>query len=205
MRSSARASARLVSKSARRKARVRQRKQVGRASAIAAPPRPAQTGKRPAPTPTRRSPARRKPEPTRRANADALNAFLRPLGLTNVLAIARRDLTALFVSPIGWVVAGVFVFLVSAFGFIAPVLISQQATMDGVFGVITNFLMVIVIPLLTMRVLAERYMAEHAIPPPTALATHTRSGVTPNSSVAPPGPTVNPVFTSSKARSAPFA
>ncbi len=87
--------------------------------------------------------------------ADALQALFAPAGLTNVLAIAWRDLAALFVSPVGWVVAGLFVFLVSGFGFIATVLAGQQATMDGVFGVITNFLMVVLIPLLTMRALAE--------------------------------------------------
>jgi len=87
--------------------------------------------------------------------ADALQRLFAPTGLTNVLAIAGRDLVALFVSPIGWVVAGLFVFLVSGFGFIATVLAGQQATMDGVFGVITNFLMVVLIPVLTMRVLAE--------------------------------------------------
>ena len=87
--------------------------------------------------------------------ADALYALFAPTGLTNVVAIARRDLVALFVSPVGWVVAGLFVFLVSGFGFIATVLAGQQATMEGVFGVITNFLMVVLIPVLTMRALAE--------------------------------------------------
>ena len=87
--------------------------------------------------------------------ADSFQSIFAPTGLTNVLAIARRDLGALFVSPVGWVVGGLFVFLVSGFGFIAPVLAGQQATMDGVFGVITNFLMVVLIPVLTMRVLAE--------------------------------------------------
>jgi len=62
------------------------------------------------------------------------------LGLGRIGAIARRELTALFVSPIGWVVAGVFTFLVSGFGFIGSVLAGQRATMDGVFGVITGFL-----------------------------------------------------------------
>jgi len=76
-------------------------------------------------------------------------------GLLRVSAVARRDLTALFVSPVGWVVAGLFIFLVSGFGFIASVLASQQATMDGVSRVITDFLMVVLVPLLTMRVLAE--------------------------------------------------
>jgi ABC-2 type transport system permease protein len=94
-------------------------------------------------------------EPREPGVADALQRLLAPTGIPNVAAIARRDLTALFVSPVGWVVAALFTFLVSGFGFIATVLAGQQATMDGVFGVITNFLMVVLIPVLTMRVFAE--------------------------------------------------
>ena len=62
---------------------------------------------------------------------------------------------ALFVSPQGWVVAALFVVLASAFGFVVPVLGGQAATMDGVFGVITSFLMPILVPVITMRVFAE--------------------------------------------------
>src|SRR5450756_3019756 len=69
--------------------------------------------------------------------------------------IARRDLTALFVSPAGWVVAALFILLSSAFGFVVPVLAGQAATMDGVFGVITSFLLPVLIPVLTMRSFAE--------------------------------------------------
>jgi ABC-2 type transport system permease protein len=69
--------------------------------------------------------------------------------------IARRDLMALFVSPAGWVVAALFVLLSSAFGFVLPVLGGQSATMDGVFGVITSFLLPVLIPVITMRVFAE--------------------------------------------------
>ncbi len=69
--------------------------------------------------------------------------------------IARRDLIALFVSPAGWVVAALFVLLTSAFGFVVPVLAGQAATLDGVFGVITGFLLPVLIPVLTMRSFAE--------------------------------------------------
>lgn len=75
--------------------------------------------------------------------------------MTRVVTIARRDLTALFVSPEGWVVAALFVVLTSAFGFVVPVLAGQAATMDGVFGVVTGFLMPTLIPVITMRVFAE--------------------------------------------------
>jgi ABC-2 type transport system permease protein len=69
--------------------------------------------------------------------------------------IARRDLMALFVSPAGWVVAALFVLLTSAFGFVVPVLAGQAATLDGIFGVITGFLLPVLIPVLTMRSFAE--------------------------------------------------
>ncbi|HKB32808.1 MAG TPA: ABC transporter permease subunit [Candidatus Dormibacteraeota bacterium] len=69
--------------------------------------------------------------------------------------IARRDLMALFVSPAGWAVASLFILLTSAFGFVVPVLGGQAATMDGVFGVITSFLLPVLIPVMTMRSFAE--------------------------------------------------
>lgn len=94
-------------------------------------------------------------EPTPPGFADAVHAVVSRTGLLNVAAIARRELNALFVSPVGWVVAGVFTFLVSGFGFIGTVLAGQQATMDGVFRVITGFLALILVPVVTMRLIAE--------------------------------------------------
>lgn len=75
--------------------------------------------------------------------------------MSRAATIARRDLMALFVSPAGWVVAALFVLLNSAFGFVVPVLAGQAATMDGVFGVITSFLLPVLIPVITMRSFAE--------------------------------------------------
>jgi ABC-2 type transport system permease protein len=94
-------------------------------------------------------------EPSRPGFADAVHAVVWRTGVLNVAAIARRELAALFVSPIGWVVAGVFTFLVSGFGFIGTVLAGQQATMDGVFSVITGILTMILVPVVTMRAIAE--------------------------------------------------
>ena len=94
-------------------------------------------------------------EASRASFADAVHAVLWRTGLLSVAAIARRELGAVFVSPVGWVVAGVFTFLVSGFGFIGTVLAGQQATMDGVFGVITGFLTLILVPVVTMRLIAE--------------------------------------------------
>ena len=147
-----------MSKASRRKARNRQKQRAAAVRAVVVSPPPAASRGRTregAQAPVRRAAAPTRAAPGEPGIADALQRAFAPTGLTNVLAIARRDLTALFVSPVGWVVAGLFIFLVSGFGFIAPVLASQQATMDGVFGVITNFLMVVLIPVITMRVLAE--------------------------------------------------
>jgi ABC-2 type transport system permease protein len=76
-------------------------------------------------------------------------------GLTKVLAIARRELGSFFVSPIGWVITPVVILVVSWFGYIVPVIGNQQATMDGVFGIVAFLLTMPIIPLVTMRVLAE--------------------------------------------------
>src|SRR5207302_2428983 len=127
---------------------------TARADAGVPPARPAPAARRPAPPPRKR-PAQAEAEPSQPSTADSLYAAFRPTGLPNILAIARRDLTALFVSPIGWVVAGVFLLLVAGFGFLATVLARQAATLDGVSGVITSLLMVLVIPPVPLRVLPE--------------------------------------------------
>jgi len=150
-----------VSKSSRRRARAKVRKQVAQRTRVV----PATATKLHA-LRTTRAPAR-KVEPrartvaqagieaSRPGFADAAHAVLWRTGMLNVTAIARRELGAVFVSPVGWVVAGVFTFLVSGFGFIGTVLAGQQATMDGVFGVITGFLTLILVPVVTMRLIAE--------------------------------------------------
>ena len=81
-----------------------------------------------------------------------------------MLKIARRELIALFVSPVGWVVAALFVLASSALGFVLPVLAGQAATMDGVFGVITSLLLPVLVPVLTMQVFAGKPSAEAVEP-----------------------------------------
>jgi len=150
-----------VSKSSRRRARAKVRKHVAQRRAV-----PVKTAPLPAARPARAPAA--KPAPRARTvreaalveaaepgAADAVHALVWRTGLLNVGMIARRELVALFVSPVGWAVAGVFTFLVSGFGFIGTVLAGQQATMDGVFGVITGFMTLILVPVLTMRLIAE--------------------------------------------------
>jgi ABC-2 type transport system permease protein len=76
-------------------------------------------------------------------------------GLTKVLAIARRELGSFFVSPIGWVITPIVILFVSWFGYVVPVVGNQQASMDGVFGLVAFALSLFIVPLVTMRVLAE--------------------------------------------------
>jgi len=75
-------------------------------------------------------------------------------GLPNVGAIARRELGAYFVSPIGYVVAAVLVLPVSFLGYLARIGQGLPVTMDPIFGLIA-LLMVFFTPLYTMRLLAE--------------------------------------------------
>jgi ABC-2 type transport system permease protein len=77
------------------------------------------------------------------------------VGITKVLAIARRELGSFFVSPIGWVITPVVMLFVSWFGYLVPVIGNQQATMDGVFSLVAFSLSLLIVPLVTMRVLAD--------------------------------------------------
>ena len=79
-------------------------------------------------------------------------------GLLNVGAIARRELTSLFVSPVGWVLGAIVILPVSLFGYESPVIGQQQAGLEGVFSII-SFLALFLIPLYTMRVLSEEKRA----------------------------------------------
>lgn len=76
-------------------------------------------------------------------------------GLTKVLAIARRELGSFFVSPIGWVITPVVMLFVSWFGYVVPAIGNQQASMDGVFSLVAFALSLLIVPLVTMRVLAD--------------------------------------------------
>ena len=77
------------------------------------------------------------------------------IGLTKVFAVAGRELGGFFVSPIGWVITPIVIIVVSYFGYLLPVLGSQQATMDNVFSLVAFLLILPIVPLTTMRVLAE--------------------------------------------------
>ncbi len=69
------------------------------------------------------------------------------------LVIARRELLAYFISPIAYMVSAVFL-LIAGYLFSLILIQSQQATMEGLFFNIMVVL-IFVVPLLTMRLLAD--------------------------------------------------
>ncbi len=138
-----------MSKSSRRRARAKARKQITQRRSV-----PVKAAAQPVAR-VSRAPVGPTVQATQPGAADAVHAVLWRTGMLNVAAIARRELGALFVSPVGWVVAAVFTFLVSGFGFIGTVLAGQQATMDGVSNIITGLLALILVPVLTMRLISE--------------------------------------------------
>ena len=142
----------------------------------ASPEAPAVPG-RSARAPRRRSLAAAGPEPTLEraiaepeASADSpaspapvepgggLADVLWRSGLLNVLAIAGREIKAYFISPIGWVLTALVILALSAFGYWFPVIVGQQATLQGLFGMIP-FLFIFVMPLYTMRLISEESRA----------------------------------------------
>lgn len=126
---------------------------VESAPVATAPPAVTRRPKRARGAPRDAGTARTKPAP--QTFADAVHDLVWPTGFLNVAAIARHEAAALFVSPLGWLVAIGFTFFVSAFGFVGPVLIDQQGSLDGVFRFLTGVIMPVAIPLLTMGVFSQ--------------------------------------------------
>jgi len=73
--------------------------------------------------------------------------------MRNVLAITRREIVAYFSSPIAYVVLAAFLGVI---GYFFPLILyySQQATMEFLLGDMA-FVLLLITPLLTMRLLAE--------------------------------------------------
>jgi len=80
--------------------------------------------------------------------------FIWNLGLLNVIALARRELHAYFVSWIGWGVAALLIIPLTVFGYLGPVILNQTATMAQVFSTLP-ILLIFAMPLYTMRLIAE--------------------------------------------------
>jgi ABC-2 type transport system permease protein len=100
---------------------------------------------------------RTKPQP--QPLAEVVHDLVWQTGFLNVAAIARHEAAALFVSPSGWLVAIGFTFFVSAFGFVGPVLIDQQGSLDGAFRFVAAVITPVAIPVLTMGVFSQERRA----------------------------------------------
>lgn len=96
-------------------------------------------GQRPAPVPQVR---------------DRIWGLLWESGLLNLAAVAKRDLSSLFVSPIFYVVAPMLALLVTVLGYLPPLANGQPFTMGDLLNLLET-LMVFFVPVLTMRLLAE--------------------------------------------------
>lgn len=111
----------------------------------------------PEPEPEPVEPARDLPQPES-TGTDAPSGGLYDLvwrtGVLSVLAIARRELAAFFVSPIGYVVAALLAPLVAYVGYLTPVRFGSPVNMEQVYADVIFFSLLIA-PLFTMRQLAE--------------------------------------------------
>jgi len=74
--------------------------------------------------------------------------------MSPAVAIAKREIKTYFYSPIPYIVATVFIILTGFFCFLT-VLMEQQAEMRGYFGSLVPWLLPILMPAISMRLLAE--------------------------------------------------
>jgi ABC-2 type transport system permease protein len=88
------------------------------------------------------------------AGTDLIYERLWESGLLNVLAIARRELTSLFVTPAAYAVGAVVIIATSLFGYLQQVNAGTPVSMAAVFNWVA-VMMVFFAPLYTMRLLAE--------------------------------------------------
>lgn len=73
--------------------------------------------------------------------------------MTNTLAIARRELSSYFTSPLAWVITAAFL-VIAGYFFSVNVIFSRQATVRPLFQTMYTILLLLA-PALTMRLLAE--------------------------------------------------
>lgn len=73
--------------------------------------------------------------------------------MRNILAITTKELKTFFASPMAYVIAATFL-MINGFFFAQDLLVVQLARMDGFFGP-GSFLLLLIGPILTMRLLAE--------------------------------------------------
>lgn len=92
--------------------------------------------------------------PSAQPAARELYDILWDTGLPNVATLARKELSALFLTPIAYVVGALVIALTSLFGFLPQINGNQPVAMVGVFNWLA-LMMVFFTPLYTMRLLAE--------------------------------------------------
>jgi ABC-2 type transport system permease protein len=88
------------------------------------------------------------------ARAGGLYEALWRTGLLNVGALVRKEFTAYFVSPVGYVIAALMVLIVSLLGFLPPISQGRPVAMSAVYDWVV-YLLAFTAPLLSMRLLAE--------------------------------------------------
>jgi ABC-2 type transport system permease protein len=159
-------------------ARPRRRRAAPATSKAGSPAPPARPAEEAKPAPRRhRAPARRpaapppsepqlepepqsEPQPVRaaphasREEEGGVHELLWRSGLLNVASLARRELGASLVSPIGYVMATVLIIPVSLIGFLNPLLNQSPVSMVIVYRTVL-YLMGFFAPIYTMRLLAE--------------------------------------------------
>jgi len=74
--------------------------------------------------------------------------------MRSTLAIASKELRTYLASPMAYVVTALFLFMSGLFGFASDLTSTQLARLDGFFE-FASFLLVLLAPILTMRLLAE--------------------------------------------------
>ena len=115
----------------------------------------AQVAPEPEPEPDEQARVLPQPEATgREAPSGGVYDLVWRTGVLSVLAIARRELAAFFVSPIGYVVAALLAPLVAYVGYLTPVRFGSPVNMEQVYADVIFFSLLIA-PLFTMRQLAE--------------------------------------------------
>ena len=147
------------------KPRPRPRRKPAAARAPAATPRKPRTKRVPAPVAVTAAPApveSPSPSPPSAREVPAregqgpggLYEAIWRTGVLNVLALVRREFTSYFVSPVGYIVAGLLVPAVSLIAFLPPLSQGSPISMAPVYDWVVYF-SVFVAPLLTMGLLAE--------------------------------------------------
>lgn len=73
------------------------------------------------------------------------------------MTIARRELSVLFLSPVGYVLLGIFACITTLFFVLAFLAPNEPATMRGLFGTVVFVLLIFLAPAISMRLMSEEF------------------------------------------------